>query len=113
MIALTAKQKKMVCDILDSLAPECEVRAYGSRVNGSPHVGSDLDLVIMNQQKTGRNIATRMKTAFEESNLPFRVDILSWDELPDSFKKNIERNFVVMQPGSPNSAPNNDTNTTL
>jgi uncharacterized protein len=37
---------RLLLDILKAHAPEAEVWAYGSRVNGRGHEGSDLDLVV-------------------------------------------------------------------
>ena len=31
-----------------------------------------------------------LKEAFEESNLPFRVDVFVWDSTPECFKRRIE-----------------------
>ena len=33
---------------------------------------------------------------FEESNLPFRVDLFVWDDVPEQFRKRIEAEYVVL-----------------
>lgn len=38
-----------------------------------------------------------LRDAFEESSIPFRVDLFSWDEVPEEFKDNIERECLVLQ----------------
>ena len=38
-----------------------------------------------------------MKEAFEESNLPMRVDVLDWHAISQSFQNEIEWDFVVLQ----------------
>lgn len=35
-----------------------------------------------------------LQEALEESNLPFKVDLLIWDELPANFKTNIQNQFI-------------------
>jgi len=50
---------------------------------------SDLDIVVFPNEKQKHRLPL-LKEAFEESNLSFRVDLLEWDSLPDSFKANIE-----------------------
>ena len=35
--------------------------------------------------------------AFEESNLPFRVDLFVWDDVPERFRKHIEQDYVVLK----------------
>jgi predicted nucleotidyltransferase len=77
--------------------PEVEVIAYGSRVSGTAHGGSDLDLVVRNRNNpllpTGNLGAVR--DAFSESNLPILVDIQDWARIPDGFREEIELTGVV------------------
>ena len=37
---------EMLFEIFKSYCPEAEIWAYGSRINGKAHEGSDLDLII-------------------------------------------------------------------
>ena len=37
-----------------------------------------------------------LREAFEESNLPFRVDLLVWEDVPDSFRRRIEAAHVTL-----------------
>ena len=37
---------KLLKDIFNKYCPEAEIWAYGSRLNGNAHEGSDLDLII-------------------------------------------------------------------
>ena len=39
----------------------------------------------------------KLKDAFEESDLPFRVDLFVWDEIPSQFQENIRQEYVVLQ----------------
>jgi predicted nucleotidyltransferase len=81
--------------------PHAEVWAYGSRVTGSGHEASDLDLVLRNPQNLYEETATLsdLKESFTESNLPIRVDIMDWARIPASFHREIERAHVVVQGG--------------
>jgi hypothetical protein len=38
-----------------------------------------------------------LREAFEDSDLPFRVDVLDWRAIPESFRKVIESGFEVIQ----------------
>jgi predicted nucleotidyltransferase len=92
----------IVCHILATHLPEAEVLAYGSRVTGRAHDGSDLDLVVRNPHKQMipvRNLG-EVRDAFSGSNLPILVDILDWARIPDSFREEIERVGVVVFPFS-------------
>ena len=39
----------------------------------------------------------RLKEAFEESDLPMRVDVLDWHAISDSFRKVVERDYVILR----------------
>ena len=46
----------------------------------------------------GQNEAvSRLREAFDESALPFRVGLFVWDNVPEEFRKNIEETRVVVQ----------------
>ncbi len=95
-IDLTPAQRKTVSGLLKKLIPATEVWAYGSRVKWTSTPKSDLDLVALAALEQKRSIAD-LKEAFEESDLPFRVDLFIWDEVPEEFHKNIEAERVVLQ----------------
>ncbi len=82
--------------------PEAEVWAYGSRVNGSAHEGSDLDLVLRNPPDLRQDVNNwyELKEALQESRLPILVEIHLWSRLPAAFHREIERLYVVLQAGS-------------
>lgn len=77
---------------------EAEVLAYGSRVNGTSHEASDLDLVVRNalDEKQPFSGIDELREAFSESNLPILVDILDWARIPESFRLEILRGGVVL-----------------
>lgn len=85
---------KMLTDIFDSYCPTSEIRAYGSRIKGEAHAGSDLDLTVMNLDST-KNIY-ELKEIISESNVPFLVDINLFENLPKSFQEEIEKEYVVI-----------------
>jgi type I restriction enzyme S subunit len=84
--------------LLDEYLPDTLVWAFGSRVKFTSHQGSDLDLVafVTPQQKPQ---LYDLRDAFAESDLSFRVDILSWEDIPDSFRENIHKDYAVVLPG--------------
>ena len=43
-----------------------------------------------------RRLVGDLREAFEESNLPFRVDLFVWDETPEAFRRQIEAEHVVL-----------------
>lgn len=94
-IDVSIEQYQILIALLKQYLPNTEVWAYGSRVKGTAKPYSDLDLVALtssDQQPT----LFELKEAFEESDLPFRVDLFSWDEIPEQFKENIKKDKVLL-----------------
>lgn len=63
--------------------------AFGSRVKGTQKELSDLDLFY--KDEIPGNIIDHIKEDFEESDLPFIVDIIDYNLCSDSFKRKIYR----------------------
>ena len=90
-IDLTAAEREEVAALLQRYLPDTEVWAYGSRVKFTANPHSDLDMVAFAAKEQS------LREAFEESYLPFRVDLFVWDEVPENFHGNIEEARVVLQ----------------
>ena len=73
------------------------VWAYGSRVKWKADKVSDLDLVVMDAEYSQ---VVNARDAFSESDLPFSVQLLSWEGIPDNFKENIRKKYFVLQEGN-------------
>ncbi len=100
MIDLNPSDLAKVRRILARWVPGREVRAFGSRVTGGARPYSDLDLVIMGLEPLDRDTVRRLEEAFEESDLPMRVDVLDWHRLSKAFQHAIGQAYDVVQPGS-------------
>lgn len=95
---LQPAHKRLLLKILAEHAPDAEVWAYGSRVNGRSHGGSDLDLVVRDSSAVGvpfKSLAL-LRDALEESDLPILVDVLDWARVPDDMRSEIELSHVVL-----------------
>ena len=101
LIDLPPRHLAEVRRILNQHAPGCEVRAFGSRVAGRPKPWSDLDLAIIGAAPVGWENIAILSEAFQESDLPFRVDVLDWHTLPPGFRAVIARQYAVIQPPQP------------
>ena len=93
-IDLNEEQHKTILELLQRYLPGTEAWAYGSRVKFTATPKSDLDMVVFTKPGQYLDVAD-LKEAFEESDLPFRVDLFVWDDIPLQFRKNIEENRVV------------------
>jgi type I restriction enzyme S subunit len=85
---------QMVRDVLAEHLPHKLVWAYGSRVKWNASHTSDLDCVVFGADDTALYNA---KEAFDESEIPFNVQILSWETAPADFKDNIKQKYYILQ----------------
>ncbi len=95
---LRIKDKESLLQIFSSVNFPMEVWAYGSRVNGTAHEGSDLDLVLRTPglQKLPREVFQEVVEKVKESNIPILVEIFDWALLPQSFHRNIEERHEIL-----------------
>jgi len=103
MLKLREKDKNAIIKIaIQTLGNHTEVWAYGSRVKGSSHETSDLDLVIKtpsNDPLLPEQLA-KFKLELQESNIPINVQSLDWNAIPENFKKNILMDYEVFIAGN-------------
>jgi predicted nucleotidyltransferase len=97
-IALNAQDRDILVSLICRFLPRTPVWAFGSRVKGTSRPWSDLDLVAFTHAEQRLQVSL-LKEALEESNLPFRVDLLEWDGLPERFKANIKAGYVILSGG--------------
>jgi predicted nucleotidyltransferase len=96
MIKAAANQLILIKNILQKHVPGAEIRVFGSRLAETVKKYSDLDLVIMGEKEVAPDIMAKIKYDFEESDLPFRVDVLDWHKISDEFRKVISKNYEVL-----------------
>ena len=94
-IDITAEQRRTVLALLNRHLPDTAAWACGSRVKAISRPASDLDLVVFARSEQSAQVA-ELREAFEESNLPFPVDLFVWDEVPESFRKHIEAEHLLL-----------------
>jgi predicted nucleotidyltransferase len=92
------KDKLALLRIFSSVNFPMEVWAYGSRVNGAAHDGSDLDLAIRSSNLTPIPVQAfgELYEKIKESNIPILVELRDWALLPDNFHINIEQKYEVL-----------------
>ena len=83
--------------ILREHVPVLEVLAFGSRVAWNARETSDLDLAVMTDEPLSIDRTAKLRAAFTDSDLPFRVDIVDWATASESFRMRIRANRVVLR----------------
>ncbi|MFT4055051.1 MAG: nucleotidyltransferase domain-containing protein [Novosphingobium sp.] len=76
-IHLTQSERAEVARILaEHLPPGISIRIFGSRAGGTPKPWSDLDLALDGPQPLSLADMAELAEAFDESALPFKVDLV-------------------------------------
>lgn len=70
--------------LLATHVPEAEVWAFGSRIHGTAHKGSDLDLVLRNPHDLTAEVTgwSELIEVLQKSSLPILVEVHDWARLP-------------------------------
>ena len=97
-LRLPTTHRRILNTLLREHLPDVEVWAYGSRVNGRGHEGSDLDLVLRGPELDEIPLERLMdfEDAVRESPIPILVEARDWARLPVRFRREIEREYVVV-----------------
>ena len=91
MFNLSDEDFQLLLDILTAHLSECQVYAFGSRVQGTNHQWSDLDLNIEGKDP----VSSELKEALSESDLPISVDIVDSCSITPAFKKTLKDSKMV------------------
>ncbi len=88
---LTTRDLQTIANIFRKHPAVHEVYVFGSRAKGSYQPGSDIDLAIMNEGVNAQELS-RMRAAFEDSLLPYFVDLVNFPALKHTeLKAHIQR----------------------
>ena len=97
---LRAKDRQALRHIFDQQlhGQGLQVLAYGSRVTGEAHEGSDLDLVIraLDGKRCDLSVLAGTQEAIGESTIPILVELRDYYRLPASFQSEIDKVAQVL-----------------
>ena len=87
----------MIEQMLQDFILEARVWCFGSRVHGRELKRfSVFDLVVRDEEDMQAQLG-KLRDAFEASNLPIKLDLSEWNQLPDWLKQDILEEYVVLQ----------------
>jgi predicted nucleotidyltransferase len=92
------KDSEALQQIFSAAGLPLEVWAYGSRVDGSAHEGSDLDLTVRaaNGKPLPNGVYMELVEKIQDSNIPILVELRDWALLPENFRRNIARQHEIL-----------------
>jgi uncharacterized protein len=70
------------------------VSLFGSRARGDARRASDIDLALIGETPLPLDELARARQSLEESNIPFRVDLLDYATVSPSLRRSIDREGI-------------------
>ncbi len=88
----------LLLNLLHEHLPGVEAWAYGSRVSGRSHDGSDLDLALRGAEleEIPFDQLAAFNEAVRESTIPFLIEAHDWMRIPARFHREIERQHIPL-----------------
>ena len=88
------KEQKIIESILEKYRGEYSFYYYGSRAKGDFQRPSDLDILIKGSEEMPIETFGQLRREFDESWLPFIVDLHDFHRISDRFCQSIESSLV-------------------
>lgn len=102
LLGLSPEHEAILRETLERHVPTgIAVWAFGSRAKGNARRYSDLDLALVGEHPLPAELLSDLADAFDESDLPWRVDLLDWANTSASFRKIIDEDRVILIEGTP------------
>ena len=96
-VDIRADHLEIVQDILRTHLPAgFEVWVFGSRANWTTKDSSDLDLAVGGAASLDHEVMVGLEIAFEESNLPYTVDVVDLNAVSSEFRAIVESQKVPL-----------------
>lgn len=90
MISVSSDELNIITNILNTYIKKGKVYAFGSRYKNNNRKFSDFDIAVDIGEKLSFELLNILQDAFEESDLPYRVDIIDYNNISDKFKSIID-----------------------
>jgi type I restriction enzyme S subunit len=97
LIDISTENWRIVRHILQRYVPDREVWAFGSRAKWTSKEFSDLDIAIIGDKPLSIALTADLREAFQESALPFKIDIVDWANITPSFQQVIQAAKIQIQ----------------
>lgn len=70
-----------------------QIWIFGSRARGDHKRYSDIDVMVSSNKELNKLLSER-KEFFENSNFPYKLDLVFWNEFADSYKDNFHKEKI-------------------
>ena len=94
-ITITDKERKIITDVLSAVLPDdVKVYVFGSRAKGTSKKYADLDIALKSEESISQSLLDNLNIRFEESLLPYKVDIIDLNNIDKDFYNEIESDLI-------------------
>lgn len=69
---------------------------FGSRIKNTHKKFSDIDLCIVSDHPLSDLVMAEIKERFQESSIPFKVDVVDYHSVSEDFKRLISSHWVAI-----------------
>jgi len=73
-----------------------KIYVFGSRATGRNKPFSDVDLCVVSNTAIPDAVMAAIKESFQESRIPFKVDIVDYHQMSDDFRAMIARDWIEL-----------------
>ncbi len=84
-----------IVKIISTYLPHAHIYLFGSRARRDHTPESDIDIAVDAGEKIDRTVFGAIKEAFEESTIPFTIDVVDMWAISDDFKKEVLKDRVT------------------
>ena len=82
--------------ILKIIGKDVEVLLFGSRATGAAREFSDIDLCLKSTRPISLAELSAWKEKFQNSNIPYKVDLVSYEDLSEDFRQLISKTAIPL-----------------
>ena len=98
-IDIRPDELEIVQDILrEHLPPNVKVWVFGSRASWTTKDSPDIDLALEGSGKIDRKVRGALMDAFEDSDLPYTVDVVDMNQVSSKFRQLVESKKILLRP---------------
>ena len=94
MIDLENKYIEFIKNTINNVLTDVEIYIFGSRVQGVAKKYSDVDIALRSSEMIKFSDILRIKSLFENSIFPYKVDIVNLDSVTPEFLSIIEKDMI-------------------
>lgn len=95
MIDLDEKYINFIKKTVSSVLGDYKLYIFGSRVKGRAKEYSDIDIAIDSEELSSAN-KSKLEALFENSTIPYEVDIVDLNNITETFKNIIKSDLVKL-----------------